>query len=383
MEIIHAYDIDTELIPALLARFGREVVERFDIGPKGNLLQVDVENMEDVDVIIAGPPCPPFSSIGSRGGLNDERAKVFGVVHNMLKDQYRRKALKAFIVEMVAGMSHERVVDSSTGPRDEKENLYQNWLQQLKEDLPGFRTFSWLMQTADYLPQHRPRLYTVGISVDVLGDRVMIPPTLPRTAMHMRATLSSALNTGLPALCEQNLTGQQRVNLMTMKRRLLAHRPRGRSMCCCISVDRDPGMVFGEYYRQDGCVCTLRTQNEMLWILMVDCAGVVTLSRCLHPVERLGLQGFSPELAKGLSKRALLRFTGNACSAPVITSVFRQLLCQLANPFVLGLPDVPRPLSIWTLREDTNQYLAKMRLLNNCRSVVAILEQLVRLEGRS
>ena len=63
------------------------------IGPSGNLLQVDMENMEDVDVIIAGPPCPPFSSIGSRGGLNDERAKVFGAVHNMLKNQYRQKAL--------------------------------------------------------------------------------------------------------------------------------------------------------------------------------------------------------------------------------------------------------------------------------------------------
>ena len=63
------------------------------IGPSGNLLQVDMENMEDVDVIIAGPPCPPFSSIGSRGGLNDEHAEVFGAVHNMLKNQYRQKAL--------------------------------------------------------------------------------------------------------------------------------------------------------------------------------------------------------------------------------------------------------------------------------------------------
>ena len=282
-------------------------------------------------------------------------------------------------------MSHERAIDSSTGLGDEKQNLYQNWLQQLKEDLPGFRTFSWLMQSSDYLPQHRLRLYTVGISVDVLGDGVMIPPTLPRTAMHMRATLSSALNTGLPALCEHLLTGQQRVNLMTMKQRLLAHRPRGRSLRCCISVDRDPDMVFGECGRQDGCVCTLRTKNEMLWILMVDCAGVVTLSRCLHPVERLGLQGFSPELAKGLSKRALLRFTGNACSAPVITSVFRQLLCKLANPSVLGLPHVPRPLSIWTPTEDANKYLATMILLNNLRGQVAILERLVKLleEGRS
>ena len=211
----------------------------------------------------------------------------------------------------------------------------------------------------------------------------MIPPTLPRTAMHMRAILSSALNTGLPALCEQILTGQQRVNPMTVKQRLLAHRPQGISLCCCISVDRDPDMVFGECGRQDGCVCTLRTKNEMLWILMVDCAGVVTLSRCLHPVERLGLQGFSPELAKGLSKRALLRFTGYACSAPVITSVFRQLLCQLANPFVLGLPDVPRPLSIWTFREDVILYLAKMRHLNTYRNGVAIVKQVVRLEGQS
>ena len=134
-------------------------------------------------------------------------------------------------------------------------------------------------------------------------------------------------------------------------------------------------------------MCTLRTQNEMLWILMVDCSGTVTLSRCLHPVERLGLQGFHPELATALSKRALLRVTGNACSAPVITSVFRQLLCPLASPSVLGLPDVPRPLSLWTSSQpasgDAVQYLAKTRLLNNGRSEVAILEQLVRLEGHS
>ena len=29
-----------------------------------------------------------------------------------------------------------------------------------------------------------------------------------------------------------------------MKQRLLAHRPRGRSMCCCISVGREAGMVY-------------------------------------------------------------------------------------------------------------------------------------------
>ena len=66
MEVIHAYDVDTELIPALVALYGPEVVGKFDIGPNGNLLQLDIGKMEDVDMIIAGPPCPPFSSIGLR-----------------------------------------------------------------------------------------------------------------------------------------------------------------------------------------------------------------------------------------------------------------------------------------------------------------------------
>ena len=138
MDIIHAYDIDTELIPALQALHGREVVERFNIGPSGNLLNVDVEQMEDVDLIIAGPPCPPWSSIGLRRGLHDERTRVFYAVHNMLKNQYRRM-LKAFIVEMVAGMAHERARGSSTGLGDT--NAHRMWLHELKEDLPGFRNY--------------------------------------------------------------------------------------------------------------------------------------------------------------------------------------------------------------------------------------------------
>ena len=147
MEIIHAYDVDTELIPALVARYGPEVVGKFDIGPNGNLLQLDIGKMEDVDMIIAGPPCPPFSAIGSRRGAEDERAQVFSAVHNMLKKQYDRKALKAFIVEMVPGMNYDISLDSAAGLGDDRQHLYRMWLQKLREDLPGFKIYSWLMQT--------------------------------------------------------------------------------------------------------------------------------------------------------------------------------------------------------------------------------------------
>ena len=110
--------------------------------------------------------------------------------------------------------------------------------------------------------------------------------------------LAEVLHAGLPSVMEDDLTGQPKANLTTMKRRLLSCRSQGAAMSCCISIDRDPLMKFGAYVRMDGDVCTLRTQNEMLWILVVDDAGRVVVSRCLHPVERLSLQGFSPRLAE-------------------------------------------------------------------------------------
>ena len=69
-------------------------------------------------------------------------------------------------------------------------------------------------------------------------------------------------------------------------------------------------------------------------------------------------------------------------SAPVITSVFCQLLCPLSSTSLLGLPNVPKALTFWTFTEETSRYIAKMMLLNNYRSSVAILEQLVILEGQ-
>ena len=109
--------------------------------------------------------------------------------------------------------------------------------------------------------------------------------------------------------------------------------------------------------------------------------GSVVLSRRLHPVERLSLQGFRPELANFLGKGALLRFTGNACTAPVITSVLRQLVLPLAHPGVLGALTVPRPLNLWQPNEEALGYLAKVTRLNLHRASIGVLERLLFLEA--
>ena len=108
VDVIHAFDIDPELIPALQALHGQQAVERWNIGPDGNLLEVDVRRWEDVDLIISGPPCPPWSSIGQRRSADDVRSQIFKKVTEAIKEQAHRGVLIGFVIEMVLGMAHSR-----------------------------------------------------------------------------------------------------------------------------------------------------------------------------------------------------------------------------------------------------------------------------------
>ena len=52
IHISHAFDIDTEFIPALIAVHGRDVAAQFCIGPvAGHLLRLNISTLMDVDMI--------------------------------------------------------------------------------------------------------------------------------------------------------------------------------------------------------------------------------------------------------------------------------------------------------------------------------------------
>ena len=91
-----------------------------------------------------------------------------------------------------------------------------------------------------------------------------------------------------------------------------------------IAVDRNPDNVFKGNFRCDDCTPTLRAQHSRHWLVKVDDAGLVVLSRGLRPWERLALQGFPPQLANFLSRDTIIRATGNSFTVPVVTAVLRQ-----------------------------------------------------------
>ena len=75
----------------------------------------------------------------------------------------------------------------------------------------------------------------------------------------------------------------------------------------------------------DGIVATLRTAHVWQWILRWR-DGELLVSRRLHPIEHLTLQGFPPELAESMSQVDVVKGAGNSCSVPVMGAV---LACVL------------------------------------------------------
>ena len=372
-EITYACDVDSKLLPGLLATHGPIGLGSPGVGigtRSGNLLLMDVRSWERVDIVVSGPPCPPWSSIGSRQCASDPRAQVFQKVTECIIHQ-GWLGCYGFVVEMVTGID-KKARDSSDG------TYYSKWLSQLSQEAPMFMVYSWQMETSDYLPQHRTRLYTVGIRRDTLLGGRLLPPFPPA---EQPVPLESLLHKGLRRIDEDSLSPQHRCNLEAAK--VLLHQRQNKSGAvglgtpiACIAVDRCPEKAFGLPVRCDGLVGTLRTCNEMIWLYHEGKSNETKLSRCLHPVERLALQGFPVELANCFSKMDLMRVSGNSFSVPVVTAVFRNWLVAVATPAVLGLMEPPR-----ALKSSADQLLRRM-MLNTSRELLGVLERLAEVNKR-
>jgi len=296
------------------------------LGTSGDILAVDISTWRRVDGIVSGPPCPPWSDIGLQHGWDDARAAVFQKVTDIIVDQGHKGAY-FFIVEMVEGMSHIRARDAQYPCPASPHTV---WVAELGERAPMWEVHVWRMNTKRYLPQNRPRLYTVGVNT-AMGCRSPTPPLRPHLAV--RPGLDNILHPGIPAIQENTLSTQHRHNLDAAKRHILnklsaAHGDdpaRCREVWAAIALDRNPDRQWGVAIRLDGTVATLRTAHVWQWILHWR-DGELLVSRRLHPIEHLTLQGFPPELAESMSQVDVVKGAGNACSVPVMGAV---LACVL------------------------------------------------------
>ena len=121
--------------------------ENFGETPHGDITKIKASDIPDFDVLLAGFPCQPFSSIGQRQGFKHQtQGTLFYDVLRILEG----KRPAAFLLENVVGL-----VNHDGG------NTFAVILQSLNE--LGYSVHHQVLDAADYgVPQHRKRIYIVG-----------------------------------------------------------------------------------------------------------------------------------------------------------------------------------------------------------------------------
>ena len=147
---VFASEVDTFCIKNYQANFSDR--------PAGDICRIPSTQIPDHDILVGGFPCQPFSSSGSKEGMNDTKGVLFREISRILVD----KQPKAFLLENVRGLLlHE---DGNTF------SIIRNELEDC-----GYAIYYELVDSVNLLPQERKRLYIVGIRNDLVSDQYAFP----------------------------------------------------------------------------------------------------------------------------------------------------------------------------------------------------------------
>lgn len=127
--------------------------------PHGDITKIDEKEIPNYDVLVAGFPCQPFSSIGKRQGfMHATQGTLFYDILRILKYKQNNGQPSAFLLENVPGLvTHD------------KGNTFKTILKSLDEI--GYKVIYKVLDAADFgVPQQRKRIYIVGLRKDLFGD---------------------------------------------------------------------------------------------------------------------------------------------------------------------------------------------------------------------
>lgn len=328
---VGAYEYSTELLPWMIEVHGRQL-QVIHCGPvDGNILLIAIDKFQKAHIIIAGPPCPPWSAKGSRQSWADERSKPFVHVMKIIVYQARYGHLLVFIIENVLGFCQKQK-DGSV-PLDEA----CSWLR--KRLGVDWQISSNEVNSADFgVPQNRPRVYIVGVKIHAGGRSLRKPFHIPK--FSARGRLSDIMDTDVTRSCwtsaellDYGYSHGQLENLHDFK---LWYQPEMNEKSCkgqlaCFPYDRTPmsRTAWSVTKHVDVSECLTAT-GPVLHVMSLgegcdatDSRVALTFDKPLSQFERGRLQGYPEwfiDIGSGVAKDSLKAF-GNAMTVPVVASV--------------------------------------------------------------
>lgn len=267
---IFSSEIDKKAKASLLANYNPEIFYDSIFEPRV---------LQQVDVYVAGFPCQPFSKLGLRKGLKDDRINVFYAVVDTIK----KCCKKMFILENV------------------KELLkYKHIFEFLTAELVEF-DISWkILNSRHYgvnyaVPQNRERLYIIGM-------KKPLKFIWPKEIDYCKP---------IEEFIDYSCTEQIEYSECYKKREHLF----GSSV-----------FVIPSYLRLDTCV---RNQNYCPTLSKNNILLCHKLRRKATIKEYLLLQDFDPSFIQVVSKSNLIGQIGNSMAVNVLKALFIQAIANL------------------------------------------------------
>lgn len=250
----------------------------FGVIPDGDITKVSASSIPDFDVLLAGFPCQPFSSIGKREGFaNETQGTLFFDVLRILK--YHMP--KAFLLENVPGLL--TIQNGET---------FKIIIGALRE--AGYSVHHKILEAANFgLAQSRKRVIIVGFRKDLDDSKFIFPK-------------GNGKKTYIKDILEDNPKGY--TISKKLQKNYLFKKNDGRPFVVNKNSKKYAKTLNSSYHKIQRLTGTFVKEGE-------------TGLRLLSELECKRLQGFPDDFKIPVSRTQMYRQMGNSVAIPMIESV--------------------------------------------------------------
>lgn len=270
--------------------------------PHGDITEINAADIPDHDILAAGFPCQPFSLAGvskknSLGRAHGFNCEIQGTLFFNIASIIEVKRPPVVLLENVKNLkSHD------------KGRTWKVIQTTLEKDL-GYKVFHKIIDAADYVPQHRERVYIACFDKKVFGENA--PFEFPDKPEGSRPKLADILDPHPDA--KYTLTDHLWKYLQDYAER---HRAKGNGFGFGLADPQGITRTLSARYYKDGSEILVPQDGKN--------------PRRLTPKECLKLMGFPEHLPIVVSDTQAYRQFGNAVVPKVAEAIVQQIVVLLS-----------------------------------------------------
>lgn len=258
---------------------------------EGDVRNIDPHTLSDIDVLIAGFPCQPFSVMGYRRGFNDPRGNLFFEIARFIDE---KKPRVVFLENVQNLMEHDN---------GKTFLVIYNALAQF-----GYSVKYKVINATDInIPQHRARIFIVAFRDIEDCDRFEFPEAIP-----LEATIEDIIDRTVKH-DDIYYYGSESRYFKTLNAKIVDKTG--------IYRINDSGIATRKWDICPTLKANMGTYHDRVPIIRDD-FGI----RKLTPMECLAFQGYPKDYSfKGVSLENAYKQCGNTVCVPIIKSIAAKL----------------------------------------------------------